>query len=136
MHADPDMPAPADALTVASHSIRDAAPGDSAGVSGVLAAAFPSLYMSTFGARDPRRIAGLLQALYDHGHLSPWIFLHHGGDEPQQGLDEPAVAGPHDRQPWRRYLGLPGNKLAFGAITSFVATLALAFSAYVLLNTP
>ena len=33
-------------------------------------------------------------------------------------------------------LGLPGNKLVFGALTSLVAALALAFSAYVLINLP
>jgi fumarate reductase subunit D len=33
-------------------------------------------------------------------------------------------------------LALPGNKLVFGALTSGVAAIALAFAAYVLLNTP
>ena len=33
-------------------------------------------------------------------------------------------------------LGLPGNKLVFGALTSMVAAVALAFSAYVLVNLP
>jgi fumarate reductase subunit D len=33
-------------------------------------------------------------------------------------------------------LALPGNKLVFGALTSGVAGLAMAFAAYVLLNTP
>src|SRR5947209_7617214 len=57
----------------AGHSrriVRRAQAADARDVAGILARAFPGLYTSTFGRRDPDEVTSLLQALYDLGHLS------------------------------------------------------------------
>ena len=49
--------------------VREANREDAAAVAAILCEAFPSLYLSTFGLRDPARLVPMLTRLYEAGHL-------------------------------------------------------------------
>ena len=61
------------AVTIAQSptlTVRNADQSDSSAIADLLARAFPSLYLSTFGRMGHAAIVSLLRLLYDAGHLS------------------------------------------------------------------